>query len=123
MTVSADTLKGFPLLAGLPEDPLETIASMPRLEDYPESALVFSEGSPAQHFYLVLSGKVSLEKRVQLGKTGTTRRATIDVVGLGQPTAWSSAFARSGRAPCGTDTEDREKRPAAYFCCRQERTG
>ncbi len=90
MTVTAETLKGFPLLAGLPEDALEAIASMARQEDVPEGTLVFSEGSPAEHFYLVLNGKVSLEKRVQLGKTGTARRATIEVVGPGQPMGWSS---------------------------------
>ncbi|MEW6567842.1 MAG: ATP-binding protein [Chloroflexota bacterium] len=90
MTTSVETLKRFSLLAGLPEDALRTMARLAREQDYSEGSLVFSEGSHAEHFYLVLSGKVSLEKRVQLGRTGTARRATIEVVGAGQPMGWSS---------------------------------
>jgi signal transduction histidine kinase len=39
---------------------------------------------------LILDGKVSLEKLVQLGRTGTPRRAVISVVGSGTTVGWSS---------------------------------
>jgi signal transduction histidine kinase len=39
---------------------------------------------------LILEGKVSLEKLVQLGSTGTPRRATIGVIGPWNPVGWSA---------------------------------
>jgi signal transduction histidine kinase len=57
---------------------------------FAEGETLFSEGAPAEALYLILRGKVSLEKRVQLGRTGTARQATIDVAGPWKAIGWSS---------------------------------
>lgn len=62
-------------------------------------------GPSAESFYLVFRGKVSLEKRGQLGRTVTTRRTTIEVVGSGQPIGWSSPVERYQYASGGVCRE------------------
>jgi signal transduction histidine kinase len=51
------------------------------------------EDEPAEWLFLVLEGRLSLEKTVQLGRSGSSRRATIDVVGPYQVGGWSSVIA------------------------------
>jgi len=90
---SAETLERFGLFAGLPQEVLADIARYATEERHAEGDVLFSEDSPAGCLYLILSGKVSLEKWVQLGKTGTARRATIDVLGPWEAIGWSSMVA------------------------------
>ena len=107
MSTNAEMLESFELLAGLPPLALERIGALAVEEHYAEGQLLFSEGSPAQALYLVLRGKVSLEKRVQLGRTGTARQATIDVSGPWQAVGWSSLVAPyeyTSSAVCLEDT-------------------
>lgn len=40
---------------------LEEIANLSRLREYREADVIFRQGDPAQHIYLVVSGKVTLE--------------------------------------------------------------
>lgn len=84
------TLKRFEFFDGLPEDAIEKIANLAKEEIHQEGSLLFSEGANAENFFLIVDGKVSLEKLVQLGRTGTPRRATIGVVGPWRPMGWSS---------------------------------
>jgi signal transduction histidine kinase len=90
MTVTAERLRRFDVFAELPKDALDTIARLAVEESYSEGTVIFSEGSTARNLYLLLRGKISLEKRVQLGNTGTPRRATLSVIGAGQALGWSS---------------------------------
>ncbi len=90
MTPATKTLERFELLSGLPAEVLDFIAQRALDKNYKEEELIFSEGASADHLYLILSGKVSLEMKVQLGKTGTVRRATIGVIGPWQALGWSS---------------------------------
>ncbi len=90
MTPTTETLERFELLSGLPAEVLDFIAQRALDKNYKEGELVFSEGASADHLYLILSGKVSLEMKVQLGQTGTVRRATIGVIGPWQAMGWSS---------------------------------
>ncbi len=90
MTPATETLERFELLSGLPAEVLDFIAQRALDKNYKEGELVFSEGASADHLYLILSGKVSLEMKVQLGQTGTVRRATIGVIGPWQAMGWSS---------------------------------
>ncbi len=90
MTPATETLERFELLSGLPVEVLDFIAQRALDKNYKEGELVFSEGASADHLYLILSGKVSLEMKVQLGQTGTVRRATIGVVGPWHTVGWSS---------------------------------
>jgi signal transduction histidine kinase len=90
MTPATETLERFELLSGLPVEVLDFIAERALDKKYKEGELIFSEGASADHLYLILSGKVSLEMKVQLGQTGTVRRATIGVIGPWQAMGWSS---------------------------------
>ncbi len=90
MSASPAVLKRFDLFAGLPGDALESIAPLAEERHLPDGTLLFEEGTPATSLFLILEGKVSLEKRVQLGRTGTPRRATIEVTGAWQTVGWSS---------------------------------
>ncbi len=90
MTPATETLERFELLSGLPAEVLDFIAQKALDKNYKEGELIFSEGASADHLYLILSGKVSLEMKVQLGQTGTVRRATIGVIGPWQAMGWSS---------------------------------
>jgi signal transduction histidine kinase len=107
MSTNAEMLESFELLAGLPPKALERIGGLAVEEHYAEGQVLFSEGSPAQALYLILRGKVSLEKRVQLGRTGTARQATIDVSGPWQAVGWSSLvvpYEYTSSAVCLEDT-------------------
>ena len=81
------------MFAGLPQEVLADIARYAIEERHAEGEVLFSEDSLAGCLYLILSGKVSLEKRVQLGRTGTARRAAIDVLGPWEAIGWSSMVA------------------------------
>lgn len=90
MQTTAKTLRNFDFFDGLPENVLEDIARFAEEEEYQEGSLLFSEGKDAENLYLILDGKVSLEKLVQLGRTGTPRRATTGVISPGNPAGWSA---------------------------------
>jgi signal transduction histidine kinase len=90
MRTTPEHLAQFDLLAGLPAEVLADLATHAEESDHDDGALLFSEGTPAERLFLIASGRVSLEKRVQLGRTGTPRRAATEVVGPGQPVGWSS---------------------------------
>ncbi len=85
-----EILGQFDLFADLSDETLTEITHLGREEIHTEGTTLFSEDSSAEHLYLILDGKVSLEKRVQLGRTGTPRRAVISAVGPGSTIGWSS---------------------------------
>ncbi|HMK08917.1 MAG TPA: ATP-binding protein [Anaerolineales bacterium] len=90
MSVLPETLKRFDLFAGLPGEALEAIALLAQEQTLPDGELLFAEGTSADHLFLIIEGQVSLEKKVQLGRTGTPRRAPIEVTGPWQEVGWSS---------------------------------
>jgi signal transduction histidine kinase len=90
MSPSSKTLSQFDAFYGLPEEAFEQIAQLASRKEYGQGSLLFSEGTVAENFYLILQGKVSLEKLVQLGRTGTPRRATTNIIGPGHTVGWSS---------------------------------
>jgi signal transduction histidine kinase len=90
MEVDIEILKQYKFFDGLPDGALIKIAGVAKEEIHPEGTLLFSEGANAERFYLILEGKVSLEKLVQLGRTGTPRRATTGIISAWQPVGWSS---------------------------------
>jgi signal transduction histidine kinase len=90
MSTTHNTIGQFELFHGLPPAALEQIARLATTEEYSSGQKVFKEDEDAECLYLLLEGKVALEKRVQLGRTGTPRQATINVVGPGNLIGWSS---------------------------------
>lgn len=107
MKVQTEDLARFDLFADLPETALERILSLAQPEEHPRDAMIFSEGQSAEKLYLILRGKVSLEKRVQLGKTGTPRQAVIGIAGPWHAIGWSSLvppYAYTSSGLCLEDT-------------------
>jgi signal transduction histidine kinase len=90
MSPSSETLGQFDAFSGLPREALEKIAQLTSRKKFAKGALLFSEGAYAKNFYLIMYGKISLEKLVQLGRTGTPRRAIINSIGPGHTFGWSS---------------------------------
>lgn len=90
MPTTIDNLKRFDLFSDLSDETLAEIARLASEEVHPEGTTLFSEDASAKYLYLILDGKVSLEKLVQLGRTGTPRRAVISAVGPGYTIGWSS---------------------------------
>ena len=90
MSATVDTLRHFTMFKECTDEELAEIAELCREEyqDYNEE--LFHEGELAEKLYLVLDGKLSLEKRVQLGRSGSSRRATVSIQGPGQAVGWSS---------------------------------
>lgn len=93
MTSLTETLRRFDVFEGFTDEELVQIASLCREEAYDDGDVIFAEDMPAEKLYLILDGKVSLEKRVQLGRSGSRRRATVSVVGTNQAMGWSSLIA------------------------------
>jgi signal transduction histidine kinase len=106
MKATIEALERFDILAGLPREALEEIGRLVKKEEHSAGAVLFHEGSSAESLYLLVSGKVSLEKRVQLGSTGTPRRAPISVIGPWQAVGWSSLVSPYVYTSSGVCLED-----------------
>jgi len=60
--VSLDDLRQIYLLANLPESMMQELASLVQLRIFSENATIYREGEEAQDFYMLLKGKVLLER-------------------------------------------------------------
>ena len=87
--VTVEMLKRFPLLAYLDREDLGELMEICEIETC-EGGEVFAEGDPADRLRLVLLGKVALDKRIQLGRHGSVRRANVSIVGPGGAVGWSA---------------------------------
>ncbi len=63
-----EILKNVPLFAGLCEPDLDDLMRIVRINEHPRGELLFSEGEPAQGFFIVLDGKVKVYKLSPEGK-------------------------------------------------------
>jgi signal transduction histidine kinase len=95
MAVTSSTLRQFAIFnESFTDEELAEIAKLCHEEEFcEEGARLFAEGDPAEKLYLILEGKVSLEKTVQLGRSGSSRQATVSIQGPGQITGWTSVVA------------------------------
>jgi signal transduction histidine kinase len=105
MQTTAEMLRKFHFLEGLPDKVLEDIARFAQEENHHDGSVLFSEGNGAECLYLILEGKVSLEKLVQLGSTGTPRRATIEIISPWNPVGWSALVSPHVYTSTGVCTE------------------
>ena len=64
----AAVLKHIPLFAGLAEHDLAALQAICRVRECPRGELLFSDGEPAEGFYVVLDGKVKVYKLSAEGK-------------------------------------------------------
>ena len=93
MTVKIETLQSFGPFAGFSDEELAEVVTLCYEESYEEGDIIAVEGDPSEKLFLVLEGKVSLEKLVQLGRSGSARQATVGIVGSGRIIGWSSIIA------------------------------
>ncbi|MBS1252618.1 MAG: Alkaline phosphatase synthesis sensor protein PhoR [Anaerolineales bacterium] len=93
MTVAPSTLRRFEIFEEFTDDELAEVAKLCREERHHDAAKLFGEGDSAEKLHLVLEGKVSLDKKVQLGRSGSSRQATVSIQGPGQAVGWSSLVA------------------------------
>ncbi|MCX7683544.1 MAG: ATP-binding protein [Anaerolineae bacterium] len=91
--VTVDMLARFPLLAHLDREELEGLVNLCTVETRAEGEALVREGEPAEKLYLLLLGKVALDKRIQLGQRGTVRRANVSILGPGGAIGWSALVA------------------------------
>lgn len=91
--VSTSVLKRAPLFRGLGEQELRRVAEVAARRSLAAGETVFSEGDPAQGFYLVLKGRVKVFKLSPDGREQILRTAVA-----GQQFAEAAAFS-GGRYP------------------------
>jgi CRP/FNR family cyclic AMP-dependent transcriptional regulator len=80
-------LRAVPLLAGLSEDQLESIAGCGSNVSFPEGDLLFSEGEQADAFYVLRRGSIALETFVP-----ARGAVTIETLDAGDVVGWSWLF-------------------------------
>lgn len=90
MVVTSELLRRFDLFKKLGDEELAELGKLCRKRHWDPGAKLFDEGDPADRLYLVLEGKISLEKRVELGRSGSSRKATVSIRGPGNTVGWSS---------------------------------
>jgi len=93
MTAKIETLRSFGPFAGFSDEELAEVVTLCREEWYEEGDIIAAEGEPSEKLFLILKGKVSLEKLVQLGRSGSARQATVGIIGPGGVVGWSSIIA------------------------------
>jgi signal transduction histidine kinase len=80
-------------MAYIPPEDLEELAGICEIETWEKGEVFAHEDDPADKLRLVLLGRVALEKKIQLGRHGTVRRATTSIVGPGEAVGWSTMAA------------------------------
>lgn len=93
MTAKIEILRRFEAFAGFSDEELAEVVVLCQEESYEEGDILLVEGEPAERLFLILEGKVSLEKSVQLGRSGSARQATVGVVEPDGVIGWSSIIA------------------------------
>ncbi|RKT44848.1 Crp/Fnr family transcriptional regulator [Thiocapsa rosea] len=89
-----DELKTAPLLAGLSHDQLERVSQHATRVTLGAEQLLFSQGDPAERFYLVLKGRIQL---FRLSPGGAEK--VIELVSPGQTFAEALMFLNAPRYP------------------------
>ncbi len=95
MSAAIQQIKEFlsqtPLFHGLPEEALATISDLAHIKRFSRYETIFHEGSPADGFYIVLSGKVKVFKLSPDGK-----EQILHIFGPGHPFGEVAVFANVG---------------------------
>ena len=65
MSEEFDVLIDQPFFEGMTEEQVRTVATSTRLVSFDEGGVIFVEGGPARHSYLILDGDVALTLRTQ----------------------------------------------------------
>jgi signal transduction histidine kinase len=91
--VTVEMLKRFPLLVYLDREDLGELMEICEIETWEEGGVFAHEGDPVDKLRLLLLGKAALDKRIQLGRHGSVRRANVSIIGPGGAMGWSALVA------------------------------
>ncbi len=80
-------IAAHPLLRGMKPQHVTVVAAFAMLAQFKEGELIFREGDPADRFYLLEEGKVSLESPAK-----DEASITIQTIGVGDVLGWSWLF-------------------------------
>ncbi len=90
MAITVETLRQYELFQTLSDEELQDIVGLCHEATHAEGDKVLVEGQPAEKLFIVQWGKLSLEKRLQLGRGAKTRLATLGYVSSGNTAGWST---------------------------------
>ncbi|MFF9119837.1 cyclic nucleotide-binding domain-containing protein [Streptomyces massasporeus] len=79
--------KAIKLLTALPPPQRQRLMTLAREVSFPEDARIFEEGGPADRFWVIRSGAVSLDQQVS-----SLQRVTVASLGAGDLLGWSWLF-------------------------------
>jgi len=88
--VSAAFLKECNVFQGLTDAQIEKLMAIAKEESFPTGTLLYKEGDPSTHLYLVQQGKVFLEMKTDMGPTRPPMQVIIDVVTRREAFGWSA---------------------------------
>ena len=91
-----NTLQGISFLHDIDPDHLQQIASISEIRVYDTNEILFHEGQPAEHVYLVVSGRIVLELC-----PATIYKKNLMSVGPGEMLGWSSFVEQRNYASTG----------------------
>ncbi len=80
-------IASHPLMRGIKPEHLKVLAACAMPAQFKEGELIFREGDPANRFYLLEEGKVSLESPAKAEAS-----ITIQAIGVGDVLGWSWLF-------------------------------
>lgn len=103
----AKELGRIPLFGGLPPAELKKLAGIAVLREFSRRTAIFSEGEPANGFYVVLTGQVRVFKSSAEGK-----EQTLHIFGAGQPVGEAVVFANE---PYPANAETLEPSRTLFF--------
>lgn len=90
MLVSVEDLRPFSLLERLSDAELAKLVPLSRRESRERGVFICKEGEKAEALYLLVQGKVALEKMIQLSPRSRPRPATTEILEAGDSFGWST---------------------------------
>jgi CRP/FNR family transcriptional regulator, cyclic AMP receptor protein len=91
MQTNTTILAAQPFLRGLSQRQLDVLAGSAMPAEFKTGELIFNEGSPANRFYLLLSGEVALESPPEK-RNDEREPVLIEIIGAGSVLGWSWLF-------------------------------
>jgi CRP-like cAMP-binding protein len=87
---SAAFLRECNVFQGLSDAQIDRLVAIAKDESFPTGTLLYKEGDPSTHLYLVEQGKVFLEMKSDMGPTRPPMQVIIDVVTRREAFGWSA---------------------------------
>lgn len=94
MITTVAPLKGAELFAKLTEDELSKLTPLCSPFVVIKDAVLFTEGRPASHLYLVTEGQIALQKSTRVPYAIRSRRTVIAICRPGDVVGWSALVQR-----------------------------